>query len=106
MSERRQFGLRIAIHGPLDLDCALSPVAAGRKGVSSKKSGDYDFYILPDTNSAYFFSTFLKYIGRIPTVWVLLDGSNSLVLNSGPLQAEERLAEIALAVVAREAAQL
>ncbi len=106
MSERRQFGSRIAIHGPLDIDCALSPVAASRKGVASKKSGNYDFYILPDTNSAYFFSTFLKYIGRIPTIGTLLDGSNSLVLNSGPLQAEERLAEIALAVVAREAAQL
>jgi len=48
----------------------------------------------------------LKYIGRIPTIGTLLDGSNSLVLNSGPLTSEERLAEIALAVVAREAARL
>jgi phosphotransacetylase len=80
-------------------------VAASRKGVSDNKSGSYDFYVLPDTNSAYFFSTFLKYIGRIPTIGVLLDGNNSLVLNSGPLTADQRLAEIVLAVIANEVAK-
>jgi len=105
MSRRRQFGPRVVIHGPLDVDCALSKVAAGRKGVADNKSGNYDFYVLPDTNSAYFFSTFLKYIGRIPTIGVLLDGNNSLVLNSGPLTAEQRLAEIILGVIANEVAK-
>jgi len=105
MSRRRQFGPRVVIHGPLDVDCALSKVAASRKGVSDNQSGNYDFYVLPDTNSAYFFSTFLKYIGRIPTIGVLLDGNNSLVLNSGPLTAEQRLAELALAVIANEVAK-
>ncbi len=105
MSRRRQFGPRVVIHGPLDVDCALSKVAASRKGVSDNQSGNYDFYVLPDTNSAYFFSTFLKYIGRIPTIGVLLDGHNSLVLNSGPLTAEQRLAELALAVIANEVAK-
>ncbi|MEA2110185.1 MAG: phosphate acyltransferase [Pseudomonadota bacterium] len=105
MSRRRQFGPRVVIHGPLDVDCALSKVAASRKGVADNKSGNYDFYVLPDTNSAYFFSTFLKYIGRIPTIGVLLDGNNSLLLNSGPLTAEQRLAEIVLGVIASEVAK-
>lgn len=105
MSRRRQFGPRVVIHGPLDVDCALSKGAAGRKGVTDNKSGNYDFYVLPDTNSAYFFSTFLKYIGRIPTIGVLLDGNNTLVLNSGPLAAEQRLAEIILGVIANEVAK-
>jgi phosphotransacetylase len=105
MSKRRQFGPRMVVHGPLDVDCALSQVAANRKGVAENKSGSYDFYVLPDTNSAYFFSTFLKYIGRIPTIGALLDGNNSLVLNSGPLTAEQQLAEIVLAVIANEVAK-
>ncbi|MBN2331945.1 MAG: hypothetical protein JXO49_06375 [Deltaproteobacteria bacterium] len=102
MSTRQQFGRRLAIHGPLDVDCALSKTAAIRKGVFSEQSGNYDFYVLPDTNSAYFFSTFLKYIGQVPTIGVLLHGDNAIVLNSGPLCQKQRLAEIALAVVARE----
>ena len=34
MSERRQFG-KVMIEGPLDIDCALSKIAAERKGVKS-----------------------------------------------------------------------
>ncbi|MDY7035638.1 MAG: phosphate acyltransferase, partial [Thermodesulfobacteriota bacterium] len=102
MTFRKQFGERIVIHGPLDVDCALSKAAAHRKGLDGTKSGEYDFFVLPDTNSAYFFSTFLKYIGMIPTIGVLLSGDNKIILNSGPLSDEQRVAEIALGIIASE----
>ncbi|MCD6533403.1 MAG: hypothetical protein J7L25_04935 [Deltaproteobacteria bacterium] len=100
MSVRHQFGKFLQVTGPLDIDCALSKVAAQRKGVESKKSGNFDLYILPDTNSSYFFSTFLKYIGKVPTIGVLLAADRHLLLNSAPLTISERVAEITLGLVA------
>ncbi len=100
MSVRRQFGNFLQVTGPLDIDCALSKVAAGRKGVESEKSGDFDLYILPDTNSSYFFTTFLKYIGNVPTIGVLLSPDHHLLLNSAPLTISERVAEITLGLIA------
>ncbi len=100
MSVRHQFGKFLQVTGPLDIDCALSKVAARRKGVESKKSGDFDLYILPDTNSSYFFSTFLKYIGNVPTIGVLLSKDCHLLLNSAPLTVAARVAEITLGLVA------
>jgi len=100
MSVRCQFGEFFQVTGPLDIDCALSKVAAQRKGVESEKSGDFDLYIMPDTNSAYFFTTFLKYIGRVPTIGVLLSANHHLLLNSAPLTIPERVAEITLGLVA------
>jgi phosphotransacetylase len=100
MSVRHQFGKFLQITGPLDIDCALSKVAAQRKGVESKKSGNFDLYILPDTNSSYFFSTFLKYVGKVPTIGILLSKDRHLLLNSGPLTVSERVAEITLGLVA------
>ena len=100
MSVRHQFGKFLQVTGPLDIDCALSKVAAQRKGVESKKSGNFDLYILPDTNSSYFFSTFLKYVGKVPTIGVLLSKDRHLLLNSAPLTISERVAEITLGLVA------
>jgi phosphotransacetylase len=102
MSQRKQFDRRLKVEGPLDIDCALSPVAARRKGIDSRYAGNYQLFILPDTNSAYFFTTFLKYIGGVPTIGVLLHENNHLVLNSGPLSATEQAAEIALGILAHE----
>ncbi len=100
MSVRNQFGKFFQVTGPLDIDCALSKVAAQRKGVESERSGDFDLYILPDTNSSYFFATFLKYIGKVPTIGVLLSADHHLLLNSTPLTIPERVAEIMLGLVA------
>jgi len=99
MSIRHQFGEFLQVTGPLDIDCALSKVAAQRKGVESERSGDFDLYILPDTNSAYFFTTFLKYIGRVPTIGVLLSADHHLLLNSAPLTIPGRVAEITLGLI-------
>ncbi len=100
MSVRQQFGKFLRITGPLDIDCAVSKVAAQRKGLESKKAGNFDLYILPDTSSSYFFSTFLKYIGKVPTIGVLLTADRHLLLNSSPLTVSERVAEITLGLVA------
>ncbi|HDS15258.1 MAG TPA: hypothetical protein ENN66_01280 [Proteobacteria bacterium] len=100
MSVRQQFGNFLEVSGPLDIDCALSKVAAQRKGVESKNSGSFDSYIFPDTNSAYFFATFLKYIGKVPTIGVLLSADRHLLLNSTPLTVSERVAEITLGLIA------
>jgi phosphate butyryltransferase len=42
MSVRHQFGKFLQVTGPLDIDCVLSKVAAQRKGVENKKSGNFD----------------------------------------------------------------
>lgn len=105
MSQRRQFDRRLKVEGPLDIDCALSPVAARRKGIDDRFAGSYQLFILPDTNSAYFFATFLKYVGGVPTIGVLLHDNNHLALNSGPLTVAEQAAEIALGVLAHDIRQ-
>jgi len=96
MSERKQFGNAI-VEGPLDIDCALSHVAAGRKGLKSVVTGNVDIYLVPDIESGYLLSQSLVFFGKMEMAGVLMGLTKPVILNLPSVLRENRLVEIALA---------
>ncbi len=96
MSERKQFGNAV-IEGPLDMDCALSQVAASRKGLKSEVTGNVDIYLVPDIETGYPLVQALVFFGRMKTAGVLLGTVKPVILNLPFVSGENRLVEIALA---------
>jgi len=96
MSERKQFGNAI-VEGPLDIDCALSHVAAGRKGLKSVVTGNVDIYLVPDIESGYLLSQSLVFFGKMEMAGVLMGLTKPVILNLPFVLRENRLVEIALA---------
>ncbi|MGZ6275780.1 MAG: phosphate acyltransferase, partial [Syntrophales bacterium] len=96
MAERRQFGNAI-VEGPLDIDCALSHVAAARKGLKSVVTGNVDIYLAPEIESGYLLTQSLVFIGKMEMAGVLMGMTNPVILNLPFVTRENRLVEIALA---------
>jgi len=96
MSERKQFG-NASVEGPLDIDCALSHVAAGRKGLKSVVTGNVDIYLVPDIESGYLLSQSLVFFGKMEMAGVLMGLTKPVILNLPFVLRENRLVEIALA---------
>lgn len=96
MSERRQFGKAI-VEGPLDIDCALSKVAAGRKGLQSIVTGNVDIYMVPEIDTGHLLAESLVFFGRMQAIGTVMGTSKPVILNMPFVSAENRLAEIALA---------
>lgn len=96
MSERGQFG-KAVIDGPIDIDCALSKVAARRKGLESMVTGDVDIYLVPDVESGYSFVETLVFIGRMSAISVLMGTTKPVILTMPFVLQKNRVAEIALA---------
>ncbi|MGO9136909.1 MAG: phosphate acyltransferase [Syntrophales bacterium] len=96
MAERMQFGNAI-VEGPLDIDCALSHVAAARKGVKSVVTGNVDIYLAPEIESGYLLTQSLVFIGQMEMAGILMGMTNPVILNLPFVTRENRLVEIALA---------
>jgi len=96
MGERRQFG-KALVEGPLDIDCALSQAAAGRKGVQSPVTGNVDIYLVPEIDTGHLLAEALVFFGGMQTVGVVLGTSRPALLNLPFVTADNRLVEIALA---------
>ncbi len=96
MAERKQFG-KALIEGPLDIDCALSQSAAGRKGVKSVVTGNADIYIVPEVETGYLLAQTLVFFGRMRAAGVMLGMVKPIILNLPFIPEEGRLGEIALA---------
>jgi len=96
MSERKQFG-NVIVEGPLDMDCALSRVAASRKGLKSEVTGNVDIYVVPDIETGYLLVQALVFVGRMKTAGVLLGTVKPVLLDLPFVTSENRLVEIALA---------
>ena len=96
MSERKQFGNAV-VEGPLDIDCALSQVAAGRKGIKSVVTGNVDIYLVPEIESGYLLAQSLVFIGRMEVAGVLMGVTKPVILKIPFVSQENRLVEIALA---------
>jgi phosphate butyryltransferase len=96
MSERKQFGNAV-VEGPLDIDCALSHVAAGRKGIKSIVTGNVDIYLVPEIESGYLLAQSLVFIGRMEMAGVLMGVTKPVILKIPFVSQENRLVEIALA---------
>jgi phosphate butyryltransferase len=96
MSERKQFGNAV-VEGPLDIDCALSHLAAGRKGLKSVVTGNVDIYLVPDIESGYLLTQSLVFFGKMEMAGVLMGLTKPVILNLPFVLRENRLVEIALA---------
>ncbi|MCK9195995.1 MAG: phosphate acyltransferase [Syntrophales bacterium] len=101
MSDRRQFGKAI-VEGPLDMDCALSHVAAGRKGLKSVVTGNADIYLVPEIDTGYLLAESLVFFGKMQAVGVVMGTSKPVILNLPFVTPENRLVEIALASLIAE----
>lgn len=101
MSERRQFGDAI-VEGPLDIDCALSRIAAERKGVNSVVTGDVDIYLVPEIDTGYLMAEALVYFGKMKMAGVLMGTAKPVILNLPFVACEDRLVQIALACLLKD----
>jgi phosphate butyryltransferase len=98
MSERKQFG-RVVVEGPLDIDCALSQVAAARKGLRSVVSGNVDIYLVPEIDTGHLLAESLVFFGRIETAGAVMGMANPVIVNLPFVSDASRVVEIALAVL-------
>ncbi len=96
MAERGQFGNAV-VDGPLDIDCALSHVAAERKGVKSAVTGSVDIYLVPEIESGYLLAQSLVFFGRMEMAGVLMGATKPVILSLPFVSRENRIVEIALA---------
>jgi len=98
MSERKQFGNAI-VEGPLDIDCALSQVAAARKGLQSVVTGNVDIYLVPEIDTGYLLAESLVFFGKMQMAGVIMGTANPVILNLPFVSDESRITEIALAAL-------
>ncbi len=96
MGDRRQFG-KALVEGPLDIDCALSQAAAGRKGVQSPVTGNVDVYLVPEIDTGHLLAEALVFFGGMRTIGAVLGTSRPALLNMPFVTDDNRLVEIALA---------
>ncbi len=98
MGERRQFG-KALVEGPLDIDCALSQAAAGRKGVQSPVTGNVDVYLVPEIDTGHLLAEALVFFGGMQTAGAVLGTTKPALLKLPFVTEENRLVEIALAAL-------
>lgn len=98
MGERRQFGHAV-VEGPLDIDCALSTVAAGRKGVASPVTGNADIYLVPEIDTGHLLAEALLFFGGMDMVGLVAGTTGPVILKHPLVSEENRVVEIALAGV-------
>ena len=100
MADRGQFDA--CVEGPLDIDSALSAVAARRKGVSSPVPGEADILLCPDVESAYALSSFLSGLGRLPVAGVLLGTPMPVIIHPSLIPLQYKAVEVAIASIRGE----
>ena len=98
MSQRKQ--IDADIEGPLDIDTALSRVAAKRKGVDNEVSGDVDVLLCPDIESSFALCHALTQIGSFPAAGILL-GAEPIVIHPRFIPARNKVLEVALSALRR-----
>ncbi len=98
MAERKQFG-DVIIEGPLDIDCAVSGKAAVRKGVQSSVTGQVDIYLVPNVEAGYLTAQISVFIAGMPMAGVLMGTSHPVIIHVPITSGENKLVEIALAVL-------
>ncbi len=96
MADRRQFGNAV-VEGPLDIDCALSRVAAERKGLKSVVTGNVDIYMVPEIDTGHLLAEALVFFGRMQAAGAVMGTSRPVILKMPFVSEDNRLVEIALA---------
>ena len=96
MSHRGQIDAEV--EGPLDIDSALSKVAAKRKGVDNEVSEDVDVLLCPDIESTFALCHFLTEVGKFPAAGVLL-GAEPIVIHPRFIPNKNKAVEVALSAL-------
>ncbi|MGV8057945.1 MAG: phosphate acyltransferase [Smithellaceae bacterium] len=96
MSERGQFG-KAVVEGPIDIDCALSQVAATRKGLKSVVTGNVNIYLVPEVDTGRLMTEALIFFGKLPMAGVVMGTAKPVITNLPFVSDENRVVEIALA---------
>jgi phosphate butyryltransferase len=96
MSDRGQFG-RAMVEGPIDIDCAISEVAAHRKGLETNVTGNADIFLVPEIDTGHLLAEALVFFGKMPTAGVVMGTTKPVILDVAFVSDENRVAEIALA---------
>lgn len=93
------------IEGPLPLDLAINKESARHKGIPTKIEGDADLLVVPEIDTGNALSKSITYFAKGTMAGVVLGAKVPLILNSRSDSADAKLASIALAVVAVNAAK-
>ncbi|MBN1636226.1 MAG: hypothetical protein JW920_06910 [Deltaproteobacteria bacterium] len=96
MADRHQFADTI-VEGPLDIDCAVSSQAAGRKNVSSRVGEEVDIYLVSDVESGNSFAQFMSLLGSIPMAGIIVGARAPIIVNMPYITNQGKIVEIALA---------
>jgi len=96
MGDRGQFGDAI-IDGPIDIDCAVSPSAAQRKGISSDVIGKVDIYLVPGTEAGSSFVQFLVLLGGMSAAGLITGMKAPCIINTPFVTRSNKVVEIAMA---------
>lgn len=85
------------IEGPIALDVAISPEAAGHKGLKSQVSGQVDLYLVPTIETGNVLGKSLIYFAGAKMAGVILGATHPIVMTSRAETPEGKLNSIALA---------
>ncbi len=85
------------IEGPIALDVAFSPEAAGHKGISSRISGQVDLYLVPTIEVGNVLGKSLIYFAGAKMAGVILGATHPIVMTSRAETPEGKLNSIAMA---------
>ena len=92
------------VEGPFGFDNAISAEAARIKKISSHVSGDADLLLMPDLNAGNMLYKSFNYVGGGDCAGLVLGAIVPIVLTSRADSALSRIASVALAVLANDAA--
>ncbi len=91
------------VEGPLALDNAVSPQAAGKKGLDSPVAGAADILLCPDIVSANLLAKGTTYFAGFPLAHVTVGAAVPVLIPSRADSAEAKMMSIALGVLVSEA---
>ena len=92
------------VEGPFGFDNAISAEAARIKGMSSRVAGDADLLLVPDLNAGNMLYKSFVYIGGGDCAGLVLGARVPVVITSRADSVASRIASLALAVLASQAA--
>lgn len=85
------------VEGPIALDVAISPEAAGHKGIDSKISGSVDLILVPTIETGNILGKSLIYYAKSKMAGIVLGATHPIVMTSRAETPEGKLNSIALA---------
>lgn len=87
------------VDGPLALDNAVSPEAAGHKGIQGPVAGSADILLVPDIEAGNLLNKSIEYFAKAKKAGVIMGAKVPVVLTSRATSPESKMYSIALGVL-------